>query len=212
MARYVLRALEWKICIYTGLTKQKKFSSVPFESVCLRYGLKKRSLHWILWLTAISVLSLGSDSLALNKMWVDQRGLVEKKKKIKGIHRLFFHSKGFTPGRRQQQQRRRLGITPLSCHVAVNEKGEAYEYVCVQLAAAGSRIAKGSGAHENRLRGFIQLSSHCRQSLLSDSEAIQKKERTASRSLSLRIPPPPRPPPSARELYLDCKPLNCRFN
>lgn len=45
------------------------------------------------------------------------------------------------------------------------------------LCVFGSKLetpVRGSGLHENRLKGFIQLSSPCRQSLLSDSKAIQK--------------------------------------
>lgn len=60
-------------------------------------------------------------------------------------------------------------------------KQEVYVYVCGWQKTGNT--ARGSGIHENRLKGFIQLSSHGRQSLLSDSRAIQKG--------GLHQPPPP---------------------
>lgn len=64
--------------------------------------------------------------------------------------------------------------------------------------AADWKPVRGSGVHENRLKGFIQLSSHCRQSLLSDSKAIQ-------RVLHQYTPPPHHLLSTASlcELYLD---------
>lgn len=66
---------------------------------------------------------------------------------------------GFTPGQQQ--------------HTYQWTRQEVWMCVCV----LGSKLetpVRGSGVHENRLKGFIQLSSHCRQSLLSDSRAIQR--------------------------------------